>query len=172
MDNGELLVAASTIWVVITAVLVMFMQAGFAFLEAGLTRMKNVGHIAAKNVLMFALASVVYFLVGFAIAFGDGGNGLFGGSGFIPTVDDMLSIGKAPFSWFGDTPAAAGYLFRSSTTRERSPGSRERSCSARESGSSARTASRMRYPATTWPTRRSACSSCGSVGSASTPARP
>ena len=54
MSNKDLLVAASTIWVVVTAVLVMFMQAGFAFLEAGLTRMKNAGHIAGKNVLIFA----------------------------------------------------------------------------------------------------------------------
>jgi hypothetical protein len=76
MTNKELLYAASTIWVVVAAFLVMFMQAGFAFLEAGLTRMKNVGHIAAKNVLIFALASVVYYAVGFGIAFGDGGNGL------------------------------------------------------------------------------------------------
>ena len=76
--------AASTIWVVIAAVLVMFMQAGFAFLEAGLTRMKNVGHIAAKNVLILAIASIVYYLVGFGIAFGDGGNGFVGGSGFVP----------------------------------------------------------------------------------------
>jgi ammonium transporter, Amt family len=111
MTNKELLVATSTVWVVVAAVLVMFMQAGFAFLEAGLTRMKNVGHIAAKNVLIFALASVVYYLVGFGIAFGDGGNGLFGGSGFLPNVDELLRIGAAPFSWFGDTPAAAGYLF-------------------------------------------------------------
>ena len=49
MSNHDLLVAASTIWVVVTAVLVMFMQAGFAFLEAGLTRMKNAGHIAGKS---------------------------------------------------------------------------------------------------------------------------
>ena len=55
MSRHELLIAASTIWVVVTAVLVMFMQAGFAFLEAGLTRMKNAGHIAGKNVLIFAL---------------------------------------------------------------------------------------------------------------------
>ena len=54
------------------------MQAGFAFLEAGLTRMKNVGHIAAKNVLILAIASIVYYLVGFGIAFGDGGNGFIG----------------------------------------------------------------------------------------------
>src|ERR671925_406489 len=89
----------------------MFMQAGFAFLEAGLTRMKNVGHIAAKNVLIFALASVVYYLVGFGLAFGDGGNGLIGGSGFVPSIDELLAIGEAPFSWFAAIPGAAGYLF-------------------------------------------------------------
>src|SRR6266540_6139344 len=111
MSTKELAFAASTVWVVVAAVLVMFMQAGFAFLEAGLTRMKNVGHIAAKNVLVLAIASIVYYLVGFGIAFGDGGNGLFGGSGFVPSVDSLLTIGAAPFSWFGSIPAAAGYLF-------------------------------------------------------------
>ncbi len=111
MTNKELLYAVSTTWVVVAAVLVMFMQAGFAFLEAGLTRMKNVGHIAAKNVLIFALASVVYYVVGFGLAFGDGGNGFVGGSGFLPTFDELLTIGKAPFSWFGEIPASAGYMF-------------------------------------------------------------
>jgi Amt family ammonium transporter len=111
LNNSDLTIAASTIWVVIAAVLVMFMQAGFAFLEAGLTRMKNVGHVAAKNVLIFALASIVYYLVGFGIAFGDGGNGLVGGSGFVPSVDSLLTVGQAPFSWFSEIPGAAGYLF-------------------------------------------------------------
>ena len=110
-EQQRLAIAASTIWVVIAAVLVMFMQAGFAFLEAGLTRMKNVGHIAAKNVLIFALASLVYYLVGFGMAFGDGGNGLVGGSGFVPSVDELVTVGKEPFSWFGAVPGAAGYLF-------------------------------------------------------------
>ena len=73
IKNTDLLIAASTIWVVVTAVLVMFMQAGFAFLEAGLTRMKNAGHIAGKNVLIFGICSIVYWAVGFGIAFGDGG---------------------------------------------------------------------------------------------------
>jgi len=59
MTNQQLAIAASTIWVVFAAILVMFMQAGFAFLEAGLTRMKNVGHIAAKNVLVLGIASIV-----------------------------------------------------------------------------------------------------------------
>jgi ammonium transporter, Amt family len=111
MTRHELAIAASTTWVVFAAVLVMFMQAGFAFLEAGLTRMKNVGHVAAKNVLILALASIVYYLVGFGIAFGDGGNGLVGGSGFVPSVDQLLTVGQAPFSWFSEIPGAAGYLF-------------------------------------------------------------
>ena len=89
MSNEELLFAVSTVWVVVAAVLVIFMQAGFAFLEAGLTRMKNVGHVAAKNVLIFALASIVYYLVGFGMAFGDGGNGFVGGSGFVPSSDEL-----------------------------------------------------------------------------------
>ena len=111
MSNKELLYAASTLWVVVAAVLVMFMQAGFAFLEAGLTRMKNVGHVAAKNVLIFAVASIVYYLVGYGMAFGDGGNGYVGGSGFAPSAEELLQIGQAPFSWFSEIPAAAGYLF-------------------------------------------------------------
>src|SRR6476661_4141368 len=106
MTNHDLLIGISTVWVVIAAVLVMFMQAGFAFLEAGLTRMKNAGHIAGKNVLIFALASIVYYLVGFGMAFGDGGNGLVGGSGFLPSVDSLLSVGAAPFSWFSEIQGA------------------------------------------------------------------
>jgi ammonium transporter, Amt family len=108
--NQDLLIAASTIWVVITAVLVMFMQAGFAFLEAGLTRMKNAGHIAGKNVLIFAICSLLYWAVGFGIAFGDG-NGLFGTSGFFPSTETLLAVGAKPFDWFSEIPAAAGYLF-------------------------------------------------------------
>jgi Amt family ammonium transporter len=111
MTTKDLAIATSTVWVVVAAVLVMFMQAGFAFLEAGLTRMKNVGHIAAKNVLIFAIASIVYYLVGFGIAFGDGGNGLVGGSGFLPSVEDLMAVGAEPFSWFSAIPGAAGYLF-------------------------------------------------------------
>ena len=112
MTTKEVAIAASTVWVILAAVLVMFMQAGFAFLEAGLTRMKNVGHVAAKNVLVLGIASLVYYLVGYGIAFGDGGNGLFGGSGFFPSVDALLAIGAEPFSWFATVPAGATYLFQ------------------------------------------------------------
>src|SRR3989442_7984663 len=89
LKSHDLLIAASTIWVVITAVLVMFMQAGFAFLEAGLTRMKNAGHIAGKNVLIFGLCSIVYWAIGFGIAFGDGG-WVSGTAGFFPPGNQRL----------------------------------------------------------------------------------
>ena len=108
--NHDLLIAASTIWVVITAVLVMFMQAGFAFLEAGLTRMKNAGHIAGKNVLIFGICSIVYWAVGFGLAFGDG-NAIIGTGGFFPSVTEMISVGQKPFDFFAEIPGAAGYLF-------------------------------------------------------------
>ena len=111
MTTQQLTIATSTVWVIFAAVLVMFMQAGFAFLEAGLTRMKNVGHIAAKNVLILAIASLVYFVVGFGMAFGDGGNGFVGGSGFLPSINELTTVGQSPFSWFSEIPGAAGYLF-------------------------------------------------------------
>jgi Amt family ammonium transporter len=110
MTHNQLLIAANTIWVVVAAVLVMFMQAGFAFLEAGLTRMKNAAHIAGKNVLIFGVASLVYWLVGFGLAFGNG-NGLVGLHGFAPSVDELLAVGKAPYAAFTSIPGAAGWLF-------------------------------------------------------------
>jgi Amt family ammonium transporter len=86
------------------------MQAGFAFLEAGLTRMKNAGHIAGKNVLIFGVCSLVYWAVGFGLAFG-GGNGFVGTEGFVPSVDAMVAVGQAPFDWFSQLPGAGAYLF-------------------------------------------------------------
>src|SRR5262249_34894618 len=110
MTHHQLLIAANTLWVVVAAVLVMFMQAGFAFLEAGLTRMKNAAHIAGKNVLIFGVATLVYWLVGFGLAFGNG-NGLLGTSGFAPSFGALLAVGKAPYSAFVGIPGAAGWLF-------------------------------------------------------------
>jgi Amt family ammonium transporter len=112
MSTEELGLAASTIWVLVAGILVLFMQAGFALLEAGLTRMKNVGHIAAKNALVLAIGAIVFYAVGFGLAFGDGGNGLIGGSGFFPSFEELLAVGTAPFSWFGAVPASAALLFQ------------------------------------------------------------
>jgi Amt family ammonium transporter len=110
VKTADLVIAVNTVWVVVAAVLVMFMQAGFAFLEAGLTRMKNAAHIAGKNVLIFAICSLVYWAVGFGLAFGDG-NSIVGTHGFFPSTNDFLSIGQGPFSFFTGIPGATAYLF-------------------------------------------------------------
>src|SRR5919109_161502 len=110
MKTADLVIAANTVWVVLAAVLVMFMQAGFAFLEAGLTRMKNAAHIAGKNVLIFGLCSLVYWAVGFGLAFGDG-NAIVGTAGFAPSTDELLGVAQAPFSFFASIPGASAYLF-------------------------------------------------------------
>jgi len=70
-----------TVWVLLAAYLVFFMQPGFAMLEAGLTRAKNACNILAKNFMDFCVASLVYFLVGYAFMFGEG-NSFIGLSGF------------------------------------------------------------------------------------------
>src|SRR6202521_4545513 len=79
-------VAADTVWVIVAACLVMFMQAGFAMLEVGFSRMKNVGTVVAKVVTNLSVSSIAYWAVGFGLAFGAGGWFAFiGGSGFFPT---------------------------------------------------------------------------------------
>lgn len=69
------------VFVLIAAVLVIFMQAGFALVEAGLTRAKSVANIMMKNLMDFAAGVLAFFCVGFAFAFGTG-NDLVGWSGF------------------------------------------------------------------------------------------
>lgn len=74
-------VGINSIWVMVAAILVMFMQAGFAFLEIGFSRGKNAGTIVAKILVNFSIAAICFYAVGFAFAFGDG-NALIGTSGF------------------------------------------------------------------------------------------
>jgi ammonium transporter, Amt family len=81
--NAELAqtVAINSVWVMFAALLVMFMQAGFAFLEIGFSRGKNVGTVVAKILVNFAIAGLAFWAVGFAISFGSGGD-LIGQHGF------------------------------------------------------------------------------------------
>lgn len=65
-------VVADTLWVMFAAFLVFFMNAGFAMVETGFCRSKNAVNILAKNFIVFAIASVAYWAVGFALMFGDG----------------------------------------------------------------------------------------------------
>ena len=65
--------AVDTVWVVVAAVFVMFMQAGFMFLEIGFSRMKNVGTVVPKVLANFSICALCYWAVGFALAFGGAG---------------------------------------------------------------------------------------------------
>jgi Amt family ammonium transporter len=70
-----------TVWVLLAAFLVFFMQAGFGMVEAGFIRAKNACNILTKNFLDYCVASVMFFLVGYALMFG-AGNGFIGLKGF------------------------------------------------------------------------------------------
>ena len=82
--------AVNTIWVLLGAALVFFMQAGFAMVETGFTRAKNAGNIIMKNLMDFAIGTPLFWLTGFGIMFG-GAGAFFGG--FDPLVrGDYSSI--------------------------------------------------------------------------------
>ncbi len=70
------------VWVIVMGSLVMFMQAGFAMLESGFCRVKNVLNLIAKNLIDFALGSLIFMAVGFSLMFGADKMGLFGSGGW------------------------------------------------------------------------------------------
>ncbi|WP_157620323.1 ammonium transporter [Synechococcus sp. PCC 7335] len=80
-------IVLDNIWIVVAAILVIFMNAGFGMLETGFCRQKNAVNILAKNLIVFALATLSFWALGFALAFGEG-NGLFGLSGFFLAGSD------------------------------------------------------------------------------------
>ncbi|MBM7706930.1 Amt family ammonium transporter [Chryseomicrobium aureum] len=78
------------LWIMLGTILVFFMHAGFAMVESGFTRSKNTVNILMKNFITVSIASLLYFVVGYALMFGDSFNGLIGTSGFALTgVDDI-----------------------------------------------------------------------------------
>ncbi len=92
-DGGQMQVAMDTLWTLLAAVLVFFMQAGFALVEAGFTRAKNAANIMMKNLMDFSIGSLAYWAIGFGIMFG-AGNLFMGTSGFFLRggVDTFASL--------------------------------------------------------------------------------
>ena len=74
--------AIDTLWVLLGGILVFWMQAGFAMVETGFTRSKNAGNIIMKNLMDFALGSLVYWIIGFGLMFGKDAAGIIGIPGF------------------------------------------------------------------------------------------
>lgn len=95
------LVGTDTVFVLFSAFLVFLMQAGFGMLEAGFIRAKNTCNILMKNFLDYCMASLGFFVFGYAIMFSEG-NALFGTSGF------LLAGAESP----GDIPLGAFWLFQ------------------------------------------------------------
>lgn len=82
------------VWTLLAGVLVFFMQAGFAMVETGFTRAKNASNIIMKNLMDFAIGSVVFYVAGFGLMFGDDVAGLFGSTGFL----NPASLPGIPFA--------------------------------------------------------------------------
>ena len=99
----------NTLLLLIGGFLVMWMAAGFAMLEAGLVRSKNVATICLKNVGLYAIACLMYYLVGFALMYEGVDGGLMGS--FAPfTPDDAAALKAGDFS--AGHAASAGWFFQ------------------------------------------------------------
>jgi len=102
-------IAINTVWTLLAAFLVFFMQAGFAMVEAGFTRAKNAGNIMMKNLMDFSIGSIAFWAIGFGIMFGADAFGLFGTDGFLLSkADPSTGDGLWQFAfWIFQTVFAA-----------------------------------------------------------------
>lgn len=115
---SALTIALDTLWVMIAAFLVFFMNLGFAMVESGLCRAKNTVNILAKNFIVFAIASISFWILGWGLMFGNG-NSVFGTEGvlFVSGADNSPAIGEAyqgmyaAISWTG-VPLWAKFFFQ------------------------------------------------------------
>src|SRR5919106_3708049 len=117
MDAVSTKVALDTLWVVVAACLVFFMNAGFAMLETGLCQSKNAVNILAKNFIVFAVSSLAFWVIGFGLMFGDG-TPLLGLSGWLlKGADNSPAMGEAyagvftSLNWTG-VPLSAKFFFQ------------------------------------------------------------
>lgn len=114
---ADLQVAADTVWVMVAGFLVFFMHAGFAMLESGLCRAKNTIAILYKNFGVVAVSSLAFWILGFALMFGDGSS-IFGTNGFFlsgadnsPATGDAYKGVFSSLNWTG-VPLYAKFFFQ------------------------------------------------------------
>src|SRR5215216_8010534 len=103
VDPVELAKEVNLLWVVIGAVLVIFMQAGFALVETGFCRAKHAAHVVSTNFAIFGLGFVAFFLVGYAFMFGGYSYVLEGADfGYKQAIGDpLIKVGDWVFLWKG-----------------------------------------------------------------------
>jgi Amt family ammonium transporter len=107
----EMALAIDTVWVIVAAMLVLFMQAGFAMLEVGFSRMKNVGSVVAKILANMGIGLIAFWVAGFALAFGTG-NAIIGTQGFFTSAaPDQVNDVFAGLAASG-VPLSAKFLFQ------------------------------------------------------------
>jgi len=118
MMDPNVKVIVDTMWVLVTAMLVFFMNLGFAAVESGFARAKNTVNIMSKNFVVFAVSSLGFLVLGWGLMFGNG-NGLFGLEGLFcvsgadnsPAVGDAYQGAYSAISWTG-VPLWAKFFFQ------------------------------------------------------------
>ena len=94
----------TSLWLILAGCLVFLMQAGFALVEAGMTRAKNIGNIMAKNLADMAIGALAFWAVGFGFAFGSDGGSLIG-------TDSFFLSGMSESFTDGDVLATPSFFF-------------------------------------------------------------
>lgn len=96
MENSTILqnmsslgMSIDNVWVLLTAVLVFFMQAGFALVEAGFTRSKNTANILMKNLMDFCIGAIAFWIIGYSFMFGGDIAGFIGMPHFFTSADTI-----------------------------------------------------------------------------------
>lgn len=115
-ETEQLKIELDTVWIVVAAALVFFMQAGFALLESGMSRSKNAVNVVMKNYMDVCIGSIIFWLVGYGIMFGDSVSGWFGTTHFFP---QSLSNSEYSFLFFQTMFAATAVTIASGAMAER-----------------------------------------------------
>lgn len=111
--------SVDTIWVLLGAALVFFMQAGFAMVETGFTRAKNAGNIIMKNTLDFTIGSIAFWILGFGLMFGATNFGLVGTPDFFVRGDYSSTVPTMAFFIFQTVFSATAATIVSGAMAER-----------------------------------------------------
>lgn len=96
----QMIAGLDALWVMLSAILVLFMQAGFIMLETGSTRMKNAGHIAGKTIFTVGFSSILFWFVSYGLIFGPSGNAFIGWGDFMFRPEEGTYLSTAIFFVF------------------------------------------------------------------------
>jgi len=100
-ETGSAISTVDTLWVLVAAFLVFFMNAGFAFIETGFCRAKNAVNILAKNYVVFAISALVFWGLGYGLMFGEQGNTFIGAGSFLVSENSSSPVSNIPlFAFF------------------------------------------------------------------------